>query len=133
VVTPISSQLDETIRFDALPLPEPRVDKTQTPAAGPVPGATAEAPPQLTERPEIRPIPRAADAAEVLRQRLTELYAFRWWRDRPAGVLPPLPSEVELPSPPDLPGDLTSRTEAQFSPGYSSSLLGSAGPKKPTI
>lgn len=76
-------------------------------------------------------IPRAVDAGAVLRQRLTELYAFRWWRQRPAGAPAPTEAELYLPVAADLSGDLTSLADSRFSPGHSSSLLGLAGSKKP--
>jgi len=124
VTTPISSQLAETTRIDALSVPpEEPVARPHTVAAAPAA--------RPAEPPEIIPVPRSADATEVLRQRLTDLYALRWWRDRPAGALPPLPPDLQLPALSDPPRDLTSRTEAQFSPGFSSALLGLGGSKKP--
>ncbi|MBZ5579783.1 MAG: DUF4912 domain-containing protein [Acidobacteriia bacterium] len=79
--------------------------------------------------PPVPSIPRLVDAAEVLRQRLTELYAFRWWRQRPAGAPAPTAADLALPLRPDAPGDLTGLADSQFTPGFSSSLLGLAASK----
>lgn len=104
---------------------------------------------------ETRPLP-PPDAATVLRERLTELYALRWWRDSPAAVSSSAASELPLPARrlllerfiagrlpanlipaellparPEVPGDLTERVEHHFSPGFSSSLLALHEPDRP--
>ena len=99
---------------------------------------------------ETRPLP-PPDAATVLRQRLTELYALRWWRDSPAAPSSSAARELPLPAPrllleqlalgrlpeellparPDFPGDLTRRVEQHFSAGFSSSLLALLEPDRP--
>ena len=95
-------------------LPQPRpspVSVTSPQAAGPA-------------GPPTPSIPQPVDAAQVLRNRLLELYANRWWRGRPAGMPPPIEPASLVPSRPDTAADFTGRAETQFSPGLSSAQLG---------
>lgn len=120
-----------------VPLDPPAEPSLTTESSGTADRSAASDVPSLEERPFPPP-----DAAAVLRQRLTELYALRWWREPAAGISA---SAIELPLPaprlltervpagsplsellpprPELPGDLTIRTEQRFSSGFSSSLL----------
>ncbi|MBZ5618445.1 MAG: DUF4912 domain-containing protein [Acidobacteriia bacterium] len=74
-------------------------------------------------------------AAEILRRRLSEIYELRQSPPQPPRAVvespPAAPAIPPLPAVPDLPGDLTAHAERQFSPGLSSLLLGTQGPKGP--
>lgn len=107
----------------------PLVAAAETALTGQPTGAlsprTALQPPPVTR-------PRLISAAEILRQRLTELYAFRWWRKQPAGTPLPLTADLKPPVRSDVSaGDLTALADSRFSPGLSSSLWGFAGSKEP--
>ena len=110
------------IEEPVLPADMPRIEAgpelSETRAAGPAPPLAAVAAP--TQSAETRaPAPRAAD---VLQERLTELYGLRRW-ERGASSTPesgPAPA-AEAPQPAgSRPMDLTARAETQFVPGVSS-------------
>ena len=88
------------------------------------PSAAASHPPALSS------IPSAPDAADVLRRKLTELYALRWWQTHLASLPASAAPALLVPSRPNTLNDLTSWAENQFSPGFSSSLLSLAKPEE---
>jgi hypothetical protein len=94
-------------------------------AAVPKPVAvSAQQQPPLTP-----PLPRLGSAAEILQQRLAEIYALRRWQ-APAATSAAERGATLLPTTqPDAGNDLTAFAEKQFSPGFSSLLPGSHGPK----
>jgi hypothetical protein len=84
-----------------------------------------------TALPTEQHIPKPADAAEILRRRLSEIHEFRQRQPQAQRAAENLPAIPPLPASPDLPDDLTAHSERQFSPGLSSLLLGAQDPRKP--
>jgi len=103
------------------PTSHPQVTAT---AAPPPPAAGPSGPPAPAFQPPV-------NSAEALRNRLMELYANRSWRARPAGVAAGSEPEPLLPERQLSEFDLTGQAENRFTPGFSSSLLGLGGSKKP--
>jgi len=118
--------------------PPTRSAAPPTPRAVPTPPEQAirlpEQPPQAAgpAGPPAPSIPPPVNAAEVLRSRLMELYANRWWRGRPAGVPASVdPEEILLERQLGV-SDSTGQAESHFAPGFSSSLLGLGSSKERT-
>jgi len=124
--------LEITPHAGACPAPAESPAAKAEPAVSfsPAPG---DQPPEaiVTATPSEHHVPKPADAAEILRRRLSEIDEFRQGRPQAQRAAENLPAIPPLPASPDVPDELTAHAERQFSPGLSSLLLGAQDTRKP--
>src|SRR5581483_12429182 len=107
----------------------------KTPSAPSVEAERPVAEPRIF-KPAVRPMAAPVNAIDVLRQKLGDLYALRRWHAPPRPPLAPLSVKAQRPHLLDtieagVDIDFTTRVESEFSPGFSSVLLGVSNTKKP--